>query len=199
VSEEGGSRFHRAASGVLLALVAAAVAGLSVTVDCLVVEAPAGRAVRPLGPPGPRAGSFVLSFMHSVAKLPVAEYFRPRGGEIQLYRTVYKGLGAGLPFGDEGGTVSIVDGSIVIEGLDRRFRSIAVSPSSLTENRLAAWGNRYDLLELIGGSGTAILVISRRPILYALIARTQAKGELQLAPVTSRRRQPKSRRWTSRA
>ena len=174
-------RHHRAAGGALQALLAAAVAALSLRFDCLAIEGPAGtlRAEIPLGLAGARGSSFVLSFMHSVAKLPVAEYFRPRGGEIQLYKTVYKGLGAGLPFGDEGGRVSLVDGSIVIDGLDRRFQSITVSPSSFTENRLEVGGRRYDLYALVGGGGIATLRISRRPVGEVIFRGQTAKGVLQ--------------------
>lgn len=165
--------------GVLVTLAAAVLAGLCIRVDCLVVEAPAGqlRAVLPLGPPGGRDLSFSLSFRHSVAKLPVEDFFRPVDGRLQLYRTVYSGLGAGLPFGDEGGTVSLVDGSIVIDGLDRRMERLAVSPSSFTENRLTVWGRRYDFFRLIGGGGIAILAVDRRPLLAVIFPRPGTKGE----------------------
>lgn len=162
-----------------MTLAAAALAGFSIRVDCLVVEAPAGhvRAVLPLGPPGGEDLSFSMSFRHSVAKLPVEDFFRPADGWLQLYRTVYSGLGAGLPFGDEGGTVSLVDGAIVIEGLDRRFERLAVSPSSFTENRLTVWGRRYDFYRLIGGGGVAILALHRRPLLSVIFPRPGTKGE----------------------
>ena len=79
-----------------------------------------------------RDGRFALSHRHSVAKLPWVDEFRVgSGNELVLYRTRYGAFGAGLPSGDEGGTVSLEDGWIVIDGMDRRFASVVLAPSGL--------------------------------------------------------------------
>ncbi len=113
----------------------------------------------PLG----RDATFEISFLHSVARRPVVESFQVGpGGMMVLVGTVYAGLGAGLPFGDEGGKVSIRDGKIVLEGLHREFVSIPLLPLPLTEHRLHAGGRTADLAALTGGRGVVVLTIERR-------------------------------------
>ncbi len=106
---------------------------------------------------------FEISYRHSVARLPAIEYFRAApGGGLVLYKTAYQGLGAGLPFGEEGGTVRLEGGWILIEGLHRRFPSVTLSPMPLTEHRLLVGGRKIDLSQLSGA----------RPILLRLVRRS---------------------------
>lgn len=120
-----------------------------------------------------RQASFSIGYMHSVAKLPSEEFFtRGPGGSILLIKTVYKGLGAGLPFDSEGGRVSLQEGAIVIEGLKRSFESITVIPLPFTEHRLTIGGRSLDLMTLLGGHARAVLAIEPRSLpataLYSL-------------------------------
>ncbi len=112
-----------------------------------------------------RDGSFELSHRHSVAKLPWIEQFRVGPGDVMLlYRTRYGAFGAGLPSGDEGGTVSLEDGWIVIDGLDREFHSVALSPASFTEHRLAVGRRAWALWPLVAGRTPVTMAVNRRPI-----------------------------------
>ncbi len=105
---------------------------------------------------------FEISYRHSVARLPAIEYFRAApGGGFQLYKTAYQGLGAGLPFGEEGGTVRLEDGWILIEGLLRRFPAVTLSPMPLTEHRLRVGGREVDLAALSGGRAIRLEVVRR--------------------------------------
>lgn len=81
-----------------------------------------------------------------------------------LFRTRYGAFGAGLPSGDEGGTARLEDGWIVIEGMHREFRSIALSVSSITEHRLAVGRWAWALWPLIGGRTPVTLSAERLPI-----------------------------------
>jgi hypothetical protein len=97
-----------------------------------------------------------------VAKLPWIEQFRVGSGDVMLlYRTRYGAFGAGLPSGDEGGTVSLEDGWIVIDGMHREFLSVALSPSSFTEHRLAIGGRAWALWPLVAGRTPVTMAISR--------------------------------------
>jgi hypothetical protein len=139
--------------------------------ECLVVRTGSNRiaALFPLGKDEP---AFVISWRHSVTREPCAEYYRRGdGGEIELYRTVFKGLGAGLPFGDEGGTVSLQDGAIVIDGLHRSFPRIVLAALPLTEHRLAVGGRDLDVLGLLAGERFAVFTIERKPLGRILLAR----------------------------
>lgn len=172
------------AAGVLLS--AAALAGSLVRVPCLVVGVEATRvastrveaaepqpaqprqvAIFPLG----RGATFDLSFLHSVARCPVVEYFRvgPEGGMV-LERSEYAGLGAGLPFSEEGGTVRIREGRIVLEGLHREFTRIALLPLPLTGHRLRVGGRSLDLSTLPRGHGAVVLTVERRAAAAAAAA-----------------------------
>jgi hypothetical protein len=135
---------------------------------CLVLRRSEGRiiALFPLERLDP---GFAVSYLHSVARLPAVEYFRPGpGGTLELYRTDYRGLGAGLPFGEEGGAVRLQDGWIVIEGLARRFRRVSLSPMPLTEHRLRVNGREIDLVSLAGGR-TITLSIERKSLVRRLV------------------------------
>ncbi len=81
-----------------------------------------------------------------------------------LYRTRYGAFGAGLPSGDEGGTVSLEDGWIVIDGMDRKFRSVALSPSSFTEHRLAIGSRAWALWPLTAGRTPVTMAVEQPPI-----------------------------------
>jgi hypothetical protein len=112
-----------------------------------------------------RDGRFEMSHRHSVAKLPWIEQFQVGSGDVMLlYRTRYGAFGAGLPSGDEGGTVSIEDGWIVIDGMHREFGSVALSPSSFTEHRLAFGSRAWALWPLVAGRTPVTMAVERLPI-----------------------------------
>jgi hypothetical protein len=112
-----------------------------------------------------RGGRFGLSHRHSVEKVPWVDEFRVDPGDVMvLYRTRYGAFGAGLPSGDEGGTVSLHDGWIVIDGMDREFRSVALSPGSFTEHRLAVGRRAWALWPLVAGRTPVTMAPSRPPI-----------------------------------
>jgi len=112
-----------------------------------------------------RSGEFALSHRHSVAKLPWIDEFRIDSGSLMvLCRTRYGAFGAGLPSGDEGGTVRLEDGWIVIEGMHREFRSIALSVSSITEHRLAIGRRAWALWPVVAGRTPVTMSAERLPI-----------------------------------
>jgi hypothetical protein len=84
---------------------------------------------------------------------------------------VFKGLGAGLPFADEGGVVSLRDGAIVIDGMKRTFTRIDLIALPLTEHRLTVGGRERDLLALLGGGHRAVFTIERKSPGRVLLAR----------------------------
>ena len=116
-----------------------------------------------------REPRFQIAYRHSVARLPAIEYFRPApGGGLELYKTAYQGLGAGLPFDEEGGAVRLEDGWILIEGLRRRFPAVTLSPMPLTEHSLRIGGRQVDLAAL-SGSRALTLRVEQKPLLGRLV------------------------------
>ena len=153
------------------AVLVAAAALLLPPHDCLVVRTGSGRIAALFRLAGEEP-AFVISWLHSVTKEPCAEYYRKgEGGAIELYKTVFRGLGAGLPFGDEGGTVSLRDGAIVIEGMKRTLPRIDLVALPLTEHRLTVGGRRHDILGLLGGGHRAVFTIERKSTGRVLLAR----------------------------
>lgn len=119
-----------------------------------------------------RKPAFQISYRHSVARLPAIEYFRAApGGGLELYKTGYQGLGAGLPFGDEGGVVRLEDGWILIEGFQRRFPAVILSPMPLTEHRLRIGGREVDLASLSASRALELRLESRSRIARLVFGR----------------------------
>jgi hypothetical protein len=111
-----------------------------------------------------RDGTFALSHRHSVAKLPWVDEFRVGpGGEMVLYRTRYGAFGAGLPSGDEGGTVSLEDGWIVIDGMHRGFRSVVLGLSSVSEHRVRIGARAWALWQ-IARRTRVTMAVERAPL-----------------------------------
>jgi hypothetical protein len=136
---------------------------------CLILRKADGGAVLASYALERREPRFQVAYRHSVARLPAIEYFRPApGGGLELYKTAYQGLGAGLPFGEEGGTVRLEDGWILIEGLRRRFPAVTLSPMPLTEHSLRIGGRQVDLAAL-SGSRALTLRVERKPLLGRLV------------------------------
>ena len=162
--------FWRAAPVAAAAAIATAALFL-VRPDCLTVRDSAGRiaAVFVLRAADP---AFSLSWIHSVMLLPCKEYFRRgEGGTIELYRTEYKGLGAGLPSGDEGGRVTLKDGWIIIDGMSRSFPSITLFTTPIAPHLLGVGGREYPVLELLGTGHKAVFSIERIPLGELALAR----------------------------
>ncbi len=139
--------------------------------DCLVVRTASGRpaALFPLEEKDP---AFVVSWRHSVTKEPCAEYYRRgKAGGIELYRTVFKGLGAGLPFGDEEGKASLHDGNIVIDGLRRTLPRVVLFALPLTEHKLSVGGRQIDMLGLLAGGHQAVFTIEKLSLGRILLVR----------------------------
>jgi hypothetical protein len=148
----------------LAAVLALVLASTRLQVPCLVVQDREQKEVA-FFPLWGKDATFDISFLHSVARRPVVESFR-RGpaDRIVLFRTTYQGLGAGLPFGEEGGTVSVRNGWITLEGIHRELPRLVILPLPLTEHRLRVRGRPVDLLGLLGGRGPATLSIQRKSI-----------------------------------
>jgi len=66
-----------------------------------------------------------------------------------------------LDSGDEGGTVHLEDGWIVIDGMDRRFERVALSLSSLTEHRLRIGNRAWALWPLAAGRTPVTMAVER--------------------------------------
>lgn len=67
---------------------------------------------------------FSFSYIHSVNKSYVEEFYQPRQGQIYLLRLKYKAFGAGMANeadADAGQTLRYEDGYMIIDGYDQRL------------------------------------------------------------------------------
>jgi hypothetical protein len=99
-----------------------------------------------------------------VTRQVCTELFRAGpGGRLRLVGTEFRGLGAGLPFDDEGGSVTIRGDSILIEGMDRSFDAVRYALLPLTEHRLRVGRREHDLLALAGGRQAVVSIARGAP------------------------------------
>jgi hypothetical protein len=158
-------------------------ASFAVRPECLRLRDRDGRLVGLfLAEPG-QAG-FALYQRHSVEKTPWVDRFRIEAGEpaaMVLYRTEYQSLGAGLPSGDEGGTVRLEDGWIVIDGMRRVFTRVVLGPSEIGEPRIMVGSRTWDLWRLAAGQGPLTLEAGRVPAARLAAWRRANAGRLARA------------------
>lgn len=90
--------------------------------DRLVLESP-GQPERSVELRGIR--SFSLRYTHSVEKTPVIETFQILAdGKFVLVSTKYKSYGVGLPSLPEEGTLTVADGWLLLENIQREYQDI---------------------------------------------------------------------------
>ena len=99
--------------------------------------------------------SFSISFIHSVNKSPVTDYFEVREDGIYGVKTVYYGFGAGVPTElGEGQTLTYGDdGSMIISGMDVKMNSLIYRVGTVSDHILALKDeSEISLRELCGRS-----------------------------------------------
>ncbi|GAA1173107.1 DUF1850 domain-containing protein [Nesterenkonia xinjiangensis] len=85
-------------------------------------------------------GSIIThSWVHSIERSRWTDSYRVDGDTLMLVRTEFEEYGAGMPL-DEG-TVSIQDGTVVIEDIDRAFEAIRWIHSHRVDYRIGVDGD----------------------------------------------------------
>jgi len=135
-----------------MALLVAVLAALQwVRLDVLRVEAVREHGTVLLVPAGP-GDTFVLSFVHSVERSVVRDFFRiDEGGRLVLYGTEFRSSNAGLPSAlAPGETLTLDDGTFRISGMHRTMEEVSLWVGKASGNRLTIHGVDYDLPGLAG-------------------------------------------------
>lgn len=136
--------FHRkilsaAAAMIMLVMMAAAVFNGQETTGegMLVLEDPCER-TRYAAYEMAVGDEFSITFIHSVNKSPVTDYFEIREDGIYGVKTVYYGFGAGVPTGlEEGQTLTYgEDGSMIISGFDLKMDSLIYRVGTVSDHIL---------------------------------------------------------------
>ena len=98
---------------------------------------------------------FSITFIHSVNKSPVTDYFEVREDGIYGVKTVYYGFGAGVPTElEEGQTLTYGDdGSMIISGVDVKMKNLIYRVGTVSDHILTLEdGSEISLRELCGRS-----------------------------------------------
>ena len=96
---------------------------------------------------------FSITFIHSVNKSPVTDYFEIREDGIYGVKTVYYSFGAGVPTGlEEGQTLTYGDdGSMIISGFDLKMDDLIYRVGTVSDHILTLQdGSEISLRDLCG-------------------------------------------------
>lgn len=115
--------------------------------------------------------TFSLSFVHSVEKSDVTDYFRIDGDyRIILYQTEFRSLNTGLPaVVSEGEILERTDGGFRLSGLARVLPEIHLQVSAAYGGTLAVKGKQV-LLPALAGDGPVRISI-RKMFAWELVSR----------------------------
>lgn len=110
-------------------------------------------------------GRFVLSYIHSVHKTPVEEFFYiTEDNKLILYEIRYSSLGIGMPYESEGGVFSNQGGQFLLTELHKEFPVINLRASEIPAQTLRVEGKTYPLLTLFQ-PGNAIRISAKQRLI----------------------------------
>lgn len=108
------------------------------------------------------AREFVVSFRHSVNRTPVNEFIRIQGNKFIVYKTTFYSYGAGMPEHVQGKQkITIKDGLVQIENIDRELESFTYIVGTYAEHTLSYINKSIKLSELIEPQSPAFFSINR--------------------------------------
>lgn len=105
-----------------------------------------------------QGSEFAMSFIHSVNKSPVTEYYRIENGQIFLESLHYYTFGAGMPSEPEQGQIMRFgdDGAIIIEGYNRHMTHLVYNIARAANHTLH-WQGKEIPLNTLGYPGQPVL------------------------------------------
>lgn len=92
-------------------------------------------------------GKFTLSYIHSVQKTPVYEFFEiDEQNRLILVETSFSSLGVGLPYTEENGSFESRNGKFQLTGLSREFTTIPLRVSPIPKHSITVGNDTFSLL-----------------------------------------------------
>ncbi len=89
----------------------------------------------------PATGEFILTYVHSIHKRPVYEYYRAEQGQLHLYELRYDTTSTGMP-SDAEGAFRLEDGIFILT-MDRWFRTLPLFVSPIPGHGVIIEGHAY--------------------------------------------------------
>jgi len=112
--------------------------------------------------------SFYTSFIHSVNKVPVYEYYKIVDNKFVIYKTSFYSYGAGMPEYNPSHHVTITNGIITIDNLNIVLDSFALFVGTVANHKIFFQDKEYNLSQFTKPGNDLKFEIKRVP-LYNLI------------------------------
>ncbi len=111
----------------------------------------------------PEGTEFSVSFIHSVNKSPVTDYFVIHDEKIVAEKTVYSAFGAGVQSTlEEGQTLSYDDdGNMVVSGFNSVFPEVKYIVGTVYDHVLTIHGREYSLTKMCGQNAHIAIVLKK--------------------------------------
>jgi hypothetical protein len=94
---------------------------------------------------------FYTSFIHSVNKTPVDEYYRISDGTFILEKAIFYSYGAGMPeLGEYGSSMPrIIDDMVLIDNINKEFEKITIYAGIQANHTLNTQNGKIAFLQLV--------------------------------------------------
>lgn len=110
-------------------------------------------------------GIFSVSYIHSVNKTNVEEYYRLEGGDLYLFKARYRSFGAGVATEIEPGqTLSYEDGYMVIENIHFELPDLTYRVGTVSDPLIHIGEQTWHMKELAPSLTSVRFTIHSKPI-----------------------------------
>lgn len=116
--------------------------------------------------------NFYISFIHSVNKTSVNEYYKIEGNKFVVYKTTFYSYGAGMPEVSEnpGAGIKFNDGFVEIDNINRRLDQFSYMVGTIAGHTLNIDNESFKLEKYVEPQEPALFKI-RRVSIYDILRR----------------------------
>lgn len=116
--------------------------------------------------------NFYISFIHSVNRTPVNEYYKIKGNKFVVYKTTFYSFGAGMPDGSElpNANMKLSDGFVEIDDINREINEFTYFVGTYAGHTLNAKNEKFKLEKYVEPQEPALFKIKRVSI-YDILRR----------------------------
>lgn len=117
--------------------------------------------------------NFYISFIHSVNRTPVHEYYRIEGNKFIVYKTTFYSYGAGMPDGSDNPNIDVKfngSGLVEIDNLNRQLSEFTYLVGTYANHTLHAEKESFTLEKYIEPQEPALFKIKKVSI-YDILRR----------------------------
>lgn len=117
--------------------------------------------------------NFYISFIHSVNRTPVNEYYRIKNKKFIVYKTTFYSYGAGMPDGSENPNAEMKfndDGLVEIDNINRELEKFTYLVGTYADHTLHTENENFKLEKYVEPQEPALFNI-RRVSIYDILRR----------------------------